>query len=209
MATMSRGMRNRAIASTKMNAVRLALGCAPTDSSLPHTCCTVCCAMFRIHHDPTPHFLSPSSSKTFAPKRGAAESFRWYVVRRKRCVATPLTDYCAQVDLAGSEMVNKTGAKGHTLTEAKMINKSLSALGNVIKALTESAHHIPYRDSKLTRLLQDSLGVCLSRVCTTNGCATQLTGADVCRETARLASLSRRRPHRKCVACLLFEGCSC
>lgn len=87
MATMSRGMRNRAIASTKMNAVRLALGCAPTDSSLPHTCCTVCCAMFRIHHDPTRHFLSPSSSKTFAPKRGAAASFRWYVVRRKRYVA--------------------------------------------------------------------------------------------------------------------------
>ncbi|CAE7868778.1 kif3 [Symbiodinium sp. KB8] len=62
------------------------------------------------------------------------------------------------VDLAGSEMVNKTGASGQTLQEAKMINKSLSALGNVIRALTEGKPHVPYRDSKLTRLLQDSLG---------------------------------------------------
>jgi len=66
------------------------------------------------------------------------------------------------VDLAGSEKVGKTGASGTTLEEAKMINKSLSALGNVIKALTETkrgkAPHIPYRDSKLTRLLQESLG---------------------------------------------------
>jgi len=62
------------------------------------------------------------------------------------------------VDLAGSEMVGKTGATGNVLQEAKMINRSLSALGNVIKALTENSKHIPYRDSKLTRLLQDSLG---------------------------------------------------
>lgn len=78
------------------------------------------------------------------------------------------------VDLAGSEMVRKTDASGSRLDEAKHINKSLSALGKVIFALTSSPssscsntvnpsvgiakHHIPYRDSKLTRLLQDSLG---------------------------------------------------
>jgi len=62
------------------------------------------------------------------------------------------------VDLAGSEKVGKTGAAGQTLDEAKSINKSLSALGNVINALTTSGAHIPYRDSKLTRLLSDSLG---------------------------------------------------
>ena len=63
------------------------------------------------------------------------------------------------VDLAGSEMVRKTGAKGQQLKEAQMINKSLSALGNVINALTAGkTKHIPYRDSKLTRLLQESLG---------------------------------------------------
>lgn len=63
------------------------------------------------------------------------------------------------VDLAGSEKVGKTGAQGTTLDEAKMINKSLSALGNVINALTDGkSGHIPYRDSKLTRILQESLG---------------------------------------------------
>lgn len=63
------------------------------------------------------------------------------------------------VDLAGSEMVGKTGAQGTRLEEAKTINKSLSALGNVIKALTDGkSSHVPYRDSKLTRLLSDSLG---------------------------------------------------
>merc|ERR1711915_765353 len=63
------------------------------------------------------------------------------------------------VDLAGSEKVSKTGAEGSVLDEAKNINKSLSALGNVISALADgSKSHIPYRDSKLTRILQESLG---------------------------------------------------
>ncbi len=63
------------------------------------------------------------------------------------------------VDLAGSEKVGKTGAAGQTLEEAKMINWSLAALGNVINALTDGkVAHIPYRDSKLTRVLQESLG---------------------------------------------------
>ena len=64
-------------------------------------------------------------------------------------------------DLAGSEKTEKTEATGQTLEEAKMINKSLSALGNVINALTEAkgkGSFIPYRDSKLTRILQESLG---------------------------------------------------
>ena len=81
--------------------------------------------------------LSATDTKTGTKKRG------------KLCL----------VDLAGSEMVRKTGAKGQQLEEAKMINKSLSALGNVINALTAGkTKHIPYRDSKLTRLLQESLG---------------------------------------------------
>lgn len=81
------------------------------------------------------------------------------------------------VDLAGSEKVSKTGAEGKAefllnclfysimsfigtvLDEAKNINKSLSALGNVISALADgNKTHIPYRDSKLTRILQESLG---------------------------------------------------
>mmetsp|Transcript_91920 Transcript_91920/g.259042 ORF Transcript_91920/g.259042 Transcript_91920/m.259042 type:complete len:1077 (-) Transcript_91920:62-3292(-) len=64
------------------------------------------------------------------------------------------------VDLAGSERPRLTGATGQRLEETKKINQSLSALGNVISALTErrARQHIPYRDSKLTRLLEDSLG---------------------------------------------------
>ncbi|CAM9150111.1 unnamed protein product, partial [Phaeothamnion confervicola] len=64
------------------------------------------------------------------------------------------------VDLAGSERQSKTGASGDRLKEGCKINLSLSALGNVISALVDGkgAKHVPYRDSKLTRLLQDSLG---------------------------------------------------
>jgi hypothetical protein len=58
------------------------------------------------------------------------------------------------VDLAGSEKIGKTGAKGDTLEEAKKINQSLSALSNVIKGLADGKGHVPYRDSKLTRILQ-------------------------------------------------------
>lgn len=63
------------------------------------------------------------------------------------------------VDLAGSEKIDKTGAKGQTLEEAKKINLSLTTLGMVITALTDkSKKHIPYRESKLTRILSESLG---------------------------------------------------
>jgi hypothetical protein len=70
-----------------------------------------------------------------------------------------------QVDLAGSERGSKTGASGNTAKEGAFINKSLSALGDVIKALEQRALdkpggkiHIPYRNSTLTKLLSDSLG---------------------------------------------------
>eukprot|EP01064_Diplonema_japonicum_P022819 TRINITY_DN3300_c9_g1_i1.p1 TRINITY_DN3300_c9_g1~~TRINITY_DN3300_c9_g1_i1.p1 ORF type:complete len:738 (+),score=186.51 TRINITY_DN3300_c9_g1_i1:66-2216(+) len=63
------------------------------------------------------------------------------------------------VDLAGSERIEKTGAEGERLKEAQTINLSLSLLGNVINKLTDGKSvHIPYRDSKLTRILQDSFG---------------------------------------------------
>eukprot|EP00756_Hemistasia_phaeocysticola_P017268 Hpha_TRINITY_DN15528_c0_g1::TRINITY_DN15528_c0_g1_i1::g.104777::m.104777 len=65
------------------------------------------------------------------------------------------------VDLAGSEKIRQTGATGTRLEESKYINRSLSQLGNVISALTApggSRSHVPYRDSKLTRILEDSLG---------------------------------------------------
>ena len=62
------------------------------------------------------------------------------------------------VDLAGSEKAKKTGAEGNTLNEAKSINMSLLCLGNVIEGLVMKKSHISYRDSKLTRILQESLG---------------------------------------------------
>ncbi|KAK0605899.1 hypothetical protein LWI29_031950 [Acer saccharum] len=62
------------------------------------------------------------------------------------------------VDLAGSERVKKSGSSGNQLKEAQSINKSLSALGDVISALSSGSQHIPYRNHKLTMLMSDSIG---------------------------------------------------
>lgn len=62
------------------------------------------------------------------------------------------------VDLAGSEKISKSGVEGARMTEAVNINISLSCLGKVIHSLKNKNSHIPYRDSKLTYLLQESLG---------------------------------------------------
>jgi len=62
------------------------------------------------------------------------------------------------VDLAGSEKQKKSMATGLRLRESQAINRSLLALGNVIFALSQKHKHIPYRDSKLTRILQNSFG---------------------------------------------------
>lgn len=83
--------------------------------------------------------------------------FTIFISKKDKCGSTT----CGKlnlVDLAGSEKIAKTGATGDTLQEAKKINSSLSTLGQVIHALSEGNPYIPYRDSKLTRILQESLG---------------------------------------------------
>jgi Kinesin motor domain len=78
------------------------------------------------------------------------------------------------VDLAGSERIGKSKVAGQQLAEAQAINKSLSALGDVIAALQERSPHVPYRNSKLTAVLQDSLcGDSKVRIATTQ-CAAAL-----------------------------------
>eukprot|EP00484_Ammonia_sp_Unknown_P007721 CAMPEP_0197075110 /NCGR_PEP_ID=MMETSP1384-20130603/211443_1 /TAXON_ID=29189 /ORGANISM="Ammonia sp." /LENGTH=733 /DNA_ID=CAMNT_0042513953 /DNA_START=18 /DNA_END=2219 /DNA_ORIENTATION=- len=105
------------------------------------------------------------------------------------------------VDLAGSERQSKTEAKGVRFTEAININLSLSALGNVINALTSSSSskskHIPYRDSKLTRILQDSLGGNSKTVMIANICSSDYN-LDETLSTLRFANRAKsikNKPH--------------
>ncbi|EER13139.1 kinesin heavy chain, putative, partial [Perkinsus marinus ATCC 50983] len=89
---------------------------------------------------------------------------------RSHCVVTlrtslpcPYTATCRHgklnlIDLAGSENVGRSGAKGSTLREAQMINKSLSTLVSIVGLTCQSKTHVPYRNSKLTLMLKDSLG---------------------------------------------------
>nr|GMD44776.1 kinesin-like protein KIN-7O isoform X1 [Ipomoea batatas] len=96
--------------------------------------------------------------------------FRMIIESRQKAEHTPADNSCDAVrvsalnlvDLAGSERAAKTGAEGVRLKEGSHINKSLMTLGTVIKKLSEGAEsqggHVPYRDSKLTRILQPALG---------------------------------------------------
>ena len=110
-------------------------------------------------------FKEGSNNRTVSAtnmNKGSSRSHSLFVVtlfQRNTITGSSKSGRIYFVDLAGSEKMAKTGIEGGTeLKEAKNINKSLMTLGMVINSLTEGAKHIPYRDSKLTRVLQESLG---------------------------------------------------
>lgn len=109
-------------------------------------------------------FAKGSSRRTTASTQMNAESSRSHLIccltlkmSNKRTGKESLGKLTL-VDLAGSERNDKSGATGDGLKEAQSINKSLSALGDVIAALTTNSQHIPYRNHPLTMLMSDSIG---------------------------------------------------
>eukprot|EP00871_Galdieria_phlegrea_P000539 jgi/Galph1/1486/GphlegSOOS_G172.1 len=84
--------------------------------------------------------------------------FRLYISGKNKDTGQETLGLLNLIDLAGSERLNASGSTGERLKETQHINKSLSALGDVISSLSTQEKHIPYRNSKLTYLLQDSLG---------------------------------------------------
>lgn len=125
------GEANRIAANTKMN----------TESSRSHAMLTVHIKRSVAESEDTVSSQNGDTSHLIKPSKP--------LVRKSKLVV---------VDLAGSERVHKSGSEGHMLEEAKSINLSLSSLGKCINALAENNAHVPFRDSKLTRMLRDSFG---------------------------------------------------
>eukprot|EP00606_Chrysophyceae_sp_TOSAG23-5_P001040 GSChrysophyteH2.ASY1.ANO1.374.1 assembled CDS len=109
-------------------------------------------------------FARGSARRTTASTQMNAESSRSHLIctlvarLKNRRTGVECIGKLTLVDLAGSERVDKSGAVGEVLKEAQSINKSLSALGDVIAGLTSGAKHVPYRNHPLTMLMSDSLG---------------------------------------------------
>ena len=104
-------------------------------------------------------FLSYPPFRFFIPADRGSEIHKWPKDTSAVGVMPAFLFLCQSCLQQGSERQAKTGATGQRLKEATKINLSLSTLGNVISALVDGkSTHIPYRNSKLTRLLQDSLG---------------------------------------------------
>ncbi|KAH8093400.1 hypothetical protein JL720_4532 [Aureococcus anophagefferens] len=135
--------------------------------------------------------------RTGATKMNAGSSRSHALLTVRVATASGAVGKLVLVDLAGSERATRTGAEGARLNEGIMINKGLLALGNVVSALAErteasgAARHVPFRDSKLTRLLRDSLGGSARTymVACVSPCAAD---ADETANTLRYASRARR-----------------
>ncbi|RHZ77668.1 hypothetical protein Glove_174g183 [Diversispora epigaea] len=146
LAQLSKGSTCRTVASTEMNAV----------SSRSHAIFSVILRQTRVE---SLEDLEPQSSHASQPSQPAAESSK--KKKQPKGLTAKITSKFHFVDLAGSERLKRTNAVGDRAKEGIAINGGLLALGNVISALGDESRkvtHIPYRDSKLTRLLQDSLG---------------------------------------------------
>ncbi|GAU20703.1 hypothetical protein TSUD_231170 [Trifolium subterraneum] len=126
------GEAHRFAANTKLN----------TESSRSH-------AILMVHVKRSVKGRDASHSSENGNHSHMVKSLKAPIVRKAKLVV---------VDLAGSERIDKSGSEGHMLEEAKSINLSLSALGKCINSLAENSAHVPFRDSKLTRLLRDSFG---------------------------------------------------
>mmetsp|Transcript_20257 Transcript_20257/g.44229 ORF Transcript_20257/g.44229 Transcript_20257/m.44229 type:complete len:701 (+) Transcript_20257:74-2176(+) len=138
------GKRNRSVGSTKMNA----------ESSRSHSILTL--TVVGVDKEAADDVAAAAAAAVAPrPAPGTKPTPSKASASGRVCVGK-----LHLVDLAGSERQDKTGAAGERLKEAVSINKSLSALGNVMSCLSDgkAGAHVPYRDSKLTRLLQDSLG---------------------------------------------------
>mmetsp|Transcript_12635 Transcript_12635/g.25766 ORF Transcript_12635/g.25766 Transcript_12635/m.25766 type:complete len:1150 (-) Transcript_12635:39-3488(-) len=109
-------------------------------------------------------FKRGAESRTVASTQMNADSSRSHLITSIKTKVTNkrngnvVSGKLTLVDLAGSERVGKSGATGDQLKEAQSINKSLSALGDVISALTTGSKHVPYRNHPLTMLMSDSIG---------------------------------------------------
>lgn len=119
-----------------------------------------------------------------------------FVYRNMKCGGKVYRNKLCFVDLAGSEKIRRSGVRGQTLEEAKKINLSLSCLGNVVSALTSGAEHVPYRNSKLTRILKDSLnGGCRTSVITT--CSSERVDSCETLSTIRFAVRAKRIKNKR------------
>ena len=143
------GDQNRTVSATKLNAT----------SSRSHAACII----HLERRETFPQTDSAVSASSSGGLSGGSESLSGLgeggpLQEAAKEAAVLVSSTLTMVDLAGSERIKRSGVRYQQLEETKAINLSLSALGNCVSALATERPHVPFRDSKLTRLLSQSLG---------------------------------------------------